>query len=256
MLSEKYTKNHCEANMQAIIMAAGKGSRLGHLTEGLPKSFARIKGYRLIDYNISMLKSFGIKDIYIVTGYKDESFTDITSVYPGVKLLFNPFYENTNVIGSFWRGMDSLSDDFVYLHADTICDPQILGDLLSASGDVVLPVDFGNYNDEAMGVRIENGEVTQISKEIPDEYASGEFIGIAKLQKSVLPDLRNITEQLLREKMFMSYFEGALQRLIDCHKYKFTAIPTNGRFWAEIDFPEDYEAACKAISDSLLCIVK
>ena len=49
--------------MQAIIMAAGKGSRLGKITEGKPKSFAEIKGKKLIEYNLQLLKKYGIEEM-------------------------------------------------------------------------------------------------------------------------------------------------------------------------------------------------
>ena len=55
--------------MQAIIMAAGKGSRLGEMVHDRPKSFAEINGKKLIDINLQMLREFGIQDINIVTGH-------------------------------------------------------------------------------------------------------------------------------------------------------------------------------------------
>ncbi|MDF2565867.1 MAG: putative sugar nucleotidyltransferase, partial [Massilibacillus sp.] len=64
--------------MQAIIMAAGKGSRLGEITNGKPKSFLEIKGKKLIEYNIQMLHKYGIHDITIVTGYQSEAFVELT----------------------------------------------------------------------------------------------------------------------------------------------------------------------------------
>ena len=60
--------------MQAIIMAAGKGSRLGNLTEGKPKSFAEIKVRKLIEYNLKLLQNYGVDDIVIGTGYRCEDF--------------------------------------------------------------------------------------------------------------------------------------------------------------------------------------
>ena len=57
---------------------------------------------------------------------------------------------------------------------------------------------------------------------------------------------------MLRDKHFSAYFEGALQKVIDRKKYDFKIIDTNGRFWGEIDFPEDYEKAARNISPELL----
>lgn len=238
--------------MQAIIMAAGKGSRLGNLTETLPKSLLKIKGKSLLDINIAMLHKYGIWDITIVTGFQNEKFNEVTKEIPGITLVYNPFYEFTNVIGSYYMGMNQLHDDFIYLHADTICDIGIFDELLRADGDIVLPIDTKPCDDEAMKVRVENGIIVEITKQMPVDVAAGEFIGIAKIRKRVIDDLNNSTIRVLQDKAFNSYFEGALQRVFDMKKYDIRMIETKGRFWGEVDFLEDYQRAEKNISSELL----
>lgn len=238
--------------MQAIIMAAGKGSRLGSLTENLPKSFLEIKGKKLLDINIAMLHKFGIWDITIVTGFQDEKFIEATKDIPGITLIYNPFYEFTNVIGSYYMGMKQLHDDFIYLHADTICDLSIFEELLRAKGDIVLPVDTKPCDEEAMKVKLADEKIVEITKQMPVEHAVGEFIGIAKIKKNVITDLNDSAIGVLRDKVFTSYFEGALQRVIDMNKYDVRMIKTNGRFWGEVDFLEDYKRAENNISKDLL----
>lgn len=238
--------------MQAIIMAAGKGSRLGSLTESKPKSLLEIKGKRLLDINIAMLHKYGIWDITIVTGYQDWQFIEATKGIPGITLVYNPFYEFTNVIGSYYMGMRQLHEDFVYLHADTICDTAIFDELLRCEGDIVLPIDTKPCDDEAMKVRLKDGQIVEITKQMPVEAAAGEFIGIAKFKKNVIEDLNVSTIGVLRDKIFTSYFEGALQRVMDMNKYDIRMIETKGRFWGEVDFLEDYQRAEKNISNNLL----
>lgn len=65
-------------------------------------------------------------------------------------------------------------------------------------------------------------------------------------------DLNSAVVDILREKFFASYFEGALQKVIDMKKYDFSMIDTNGRFWREVDFLEDYEYARQNITPELL----
>ena len=238
--------------MQAIIMAAGKGSRLGNLTETLPKSLLKIKGKSLLDINIAMLHKYGIWDITIVTGFQNEKFNEVSKEIPGITLVYNPFYEFTNVIGSYYMGMNQLHDDFIYLHADTICDIGIFDELLRKDGDIVLPVDTKPCDDEAMKVRVENGIIVEITKQMPVDVAAGEFIGIAKIRKRVIDDLNNSAIRVLQDKAFNSYFEGALQRVFDMKKYDIRMIETKGRFWGEVDFLEDYQRAEKNISSELL----
>lgn len=238
--------------MQAIVMAAGKGSRLGSLTEDKPKSLLEIKGKTLLDINLSMLHRYGIWDITIVTGFQDEKIMEAAKGIPGISFVYNPFYEFTNVIGSYYMGMKNLHDDFIYLHADTICDTGIFDELLRSDGEIVLPIDTKPCDEEAMKVRTENGKIVEITKQMPTDMATGEFIGIAKIKKNVIDDLNTSTVGVLRDKIFKSYFEGALQRVIEMKKYDVKMIKTGGRFWGEVDFLEDYEKAMENISSTLL----
>lgn len=233
--------------MQAIIMAAGKGSRLGEMVYDRPKSFAEINGKKLIDINIQMLRAHGIHDISIVTGHHGEMFEKMYGDQPDIRLIYNPFYSFTNVIGSFYMGMHVLGDDFIYMHADTICDPTILEELMQAKGQIVLPVDEKPCDEEAMKVKVVNGQIRYISKKLDATTCDGEFIGIAKLRADIIPVLKEKATLLLRQECFSEYFEAALQKLIDEEKVSVQKIATGGRFWAEIDFPEDYQRAVKEI---------
>lgn len=237
--------------MQAIIMAAGKGSRLGNLTEGKPKSFAELKGRKLIEYNLMLLEQFHVDEIILVTGYQSEQFEELVKDRKNIKIVYNPFYEMVNVLGSFYMGMEKLHDDFIYLHADTLCEPSIFEKLVKMESDVTLPVDYKTCDDEAMKIRSCNGKVAEITKQMPNELAEGEFIGMASFRKKVLPALKEKTKQLMKEKAFGAYFESAVQRLIDKEVFNIIAVPTEGAFWAEIDFIEDYEKAAAEIPQSL-----
>lgn len=238
--------------MQAIIMAAGKGSRLGELTKNQPKCFVEIEGFKLIEYNIAMLHKYGIWDIIIVTGYQTEKIEEITAHIEGVHCVYNPFYEMMNVLGSFYMAQNYLNEDTVYMHADTLCSPEILEEMIQMEGDMVLPVEYKFCDDEAMKVITQNGKVIRISKQIPCENAEGEFIGIAKISKNILPALKEAAKELLYKKEFMSYFEGALQQLIDWKKWSIVTTDVGKRFWGEIDFIEDYQRVAAQIPGTLV----
>lgn len=237
--------------MQAIIMAAGKGSRLGSLTAGNPKSFVEIKGKKLIEYNLGLLQRYGVDEIIIVTGYRCEAFEELTRGMRNVRLMYNPFYEMVNVLGSFYMGMEALHDDFIYLHADTLCEPVIFEKLMRLQADVVLPVEYKKCDEEAMKVRSKDGKIVEITKQMPLDAAEGEFIGIAAFRKEVIPALKAKTKQLLKEKEFAAYFESAIQRLIDEEDFDIQAVSMDGAYWTEIDFIEDYERAAAQMPESL-----
>ncbi|MFC2637848.1 MAG: NTP transferase domain-containing protein [Mitsuokella sp.] len=229
--------------MQAIIMAAGKGSRIHHLTAGNPKSFLEIGGKKLIERNIDMLHAHGIDDITIVVGYRADAFRELLQDRRGIHFVYNPFYEMVNVIGSFFMARDALHDDFVYLHADTICEDPLFSALLSKEGAIVLPVDTKPTDEEAMKVRLAGEHIIQLAKSLPPDEAAGEFIGIAKFAKETIPALRCATEKLMEEQAFGEYFEAAVQKLLDAGDFEAQMLDTENRFWAEIDFEEDYRKA-------------
>lgn len=240
--------------MQAIIMAAGKGSRLGGLTEDMPKAFLEIRGIKLIEYNIALLHSCGIRDIILLTGYRSEAFEELAAGIEGVRCIFNPFYEMVNVLGSFYMAQEYLTEDIVYMHGDTLCAPEIFLEMLQNEGDMVLPVDFKVCDEEAMKVRMDKGVLVEISKQIPCDVGEGEFIGIAKISKNILDDLKWASRKVLKEKRFNSYFEAAIQELIELGQYDLRIIPTRDAFWAEVDFQEDFERAAAEISEELVKI--
>lgn len=243
-------------DMQGIIMAAGKGSRLGEVTRDQPKAFLEIRGIKLIEYNIALLHAYGVENIIIVTGYQNERFEELTRRIRGIRCIYNPFFEMVNVLGSFYMGQEYLSEDTVYMHGDTLCSPDIFEEMLEAEGDMVLPVDFRPCDEEAMKVLTRGGNITEISKEISCDAGEGEFIGIAKIGKRILPDLKEAVKKLMKEKQFGSYFEGAIQELIGLNRYEIRALPTKGRFWGEIDFEEDYVRTEAEIAEELVVIAE
>lgn len=226
--------------MQAIIMAAGYGRRLEQITNGKPKSYLTINGETLIERQLRLIRRIGIKDIIIVTGYQKNRFeTDFAS--QDVTFAFNPFYMTTNVLVSFWCAQHLLHDDFLYLHADTIFHEKIFENLIAAEQDIVLPIDFKTCKEEDMKVKIVNDAVVEINKEMSSDTADGEFIGVTKIRSRVLKDLKAVVVKAMEENRFQSFFEHAIQELIDLKKAHVGCIPTDGLPWCEIDFEEDYQ---------------
>ena len=223
-------------------MTAGFGSRIAKITNNLPKSFLEINQEKLIERAIRLLRERAINDITVVTGYKSELFIELLD--ENIKVVNNPLYFCTNVLGSFACGMGNLKEDFIFMHADTIFDETILDDLIASNAsDIVLPVDYKSCVEEEMKVTTVDGNVSVIHKSIDLNIAEGEFIGIAKISLAILGKLKSAVKIELKEKNnHQEYFEAALQNLID-QGNNIRTIATNGRPWIEIDFPEDFITA-------------
>ncbi len=96
----------------AVIMAAGTSSRFAPLSYELPKALIEVKGEVLIERQIKQLKSAGIDEIYIVTGYKSEMFDYLEGKY-GVILVHNPYYLVRNNNSSIYAVKDVLKNTYI-----------------------------------------------------------------------------------------------------------------------------------------------
>ncbi|CAN5500149.1 NTP transferase domain-containing protein [soil metagenome] len=232
--------------MDTLIMAAGRGSRLGAHTDDRPKSLIDLGGISPLELQIDVLASRGIQRVLVVTGYRREEVEAAAIARAAGRLevrpIWNPFWPVTNVIGSAWMAREHLTTSFVYLHADTVFEPSILDDLLAADGDAVLPIDFRPCEPEQMKASVVNGRVVHLSKELGAEETAGEFIGIGVFRDAALAHVRAGLDAVLAEGTLTAYFEGALKHAIDAG-LEVRTVATAGRAWTEIDFEADLELA-------------
>ena len=110
--------------MKAIILAAGLGSRLMPLTKEMPKSMLKVGGKPILKWIVGNLKSCGIHEIIIVTGYKQDKIKEFFG--DTVQYRYNPFFKHCNQVGSVWFARNDMNDEFIYIHADVFFDVRIL----------------------------------------------------------------------------------------------------------------------------------
>lgn len=116
---------------RAIILAAGRGSRLGHLTDEMPKCMLQINDKPVIERTIEVFKERDINDIIVVTGYKAEKLQYLKKKY-GVKLIFNKDWETSNSILSMFLASRYLNknliviDSDIYINNECIINTEIL----------------------------------------------------------------------------------------------------------------------------------
>ena len=122
--------------MKAIFIAAGRGSRLGSLTEDLPKPLVDINGKSIIERQIELLRKKNIDDIIIVTGYKKEKFE-----FKNVKYIFNPNFLIDEQAGSLMSARQKFSGDVLIMFGDILFDEHILQQVFDSSGDISIAID-------------------------------------------------------------------------------------------------------------------
>ena len=114
--------------LKAIIVAAGMGKRMGHLTQNKPKCLLPINGKPLIDIQINCLRAAGIKSIFVIRGYQAEKIN-----LPDVQYFVNPEYENNNILESLFYAQEEICDDVVILYCDILFETKIIEKLLESN---------------------------------------------------------------------------------------------------------------------------
>ncbi|WP_071131769.1 NTP transferase domain-containing protein [Enterococcus timonensis] len=105
--------------MNALIMAAGLGSRFKEMTKTKHKALLPIAGTPNLERTIRFLNESGIDEIHILTGYLAESFAYLPQMFPGVVLHNNPDFAKYNNIYTFYQGLPYFNDSFV-IDGDTV----------------------------------------------------------------------------------------------------------------------------------------
>ena len=215
--------------MEAVILAAGMGTRLGSL---IPKPLTSLEDEKtILDYQIEkLLQTPQIHNIYIVVGYKKEI---IMEKFPDFLFVYNNAYARTNTAKSLLAALNKIDDDVIWMNGDVFFDEEIL-DLLISSTDSTCLVDQKKCGTEEIKYNLNaDGFIHELSKTVPD--AAGEALGINIVRK---PDLNKFRDELICVGD-NDYFEKALENLTISDQLNLTPVDVGSYFCREIDFEED-----------------
>ena len=178
--------------MRAIILAAGRGSRLnGHVHDG-PKALLRVGSASLIQRQIRALREAGIADVTVVVGCEADRVREHCG--PGITYVENGEFATTNSLYSLWMARALLFEGCVVLNCDVLFHPQLLSDLLTARHDAALMLAYRRpdeppFGDEEMKVKVRGGRVVDMSKAMEPAEADGENVGMLRFDAGAVPVL-------------------------------------------------------------------
>jgi choline kinase len=231
--------------MRAVILAAGRGSRLGHAGDDRPKCLLELGGKPLIERQIAALRRAGVDQIAVVRGYRAEMID-----LPGVSYFSNERWAETNMVMSLVAAASWLRQGPVIVsYADIFYRSEVVRSLRNAPGQLVISYDrawrrlwtrrFVDALTDAETFRINTvGELLEIGgKTTRIADIMGQYMGLLKFTPpawSTVEDLLSTLSAPLRDRLDVT----RLLRLLLERKLPINTFGIEGQ-WGEIDSLED-----------------
>jgi choline kinase len=238
--------------MHAIILAAGRGSRLAQYNpDGLPKCLLEFGGKSLLSRHLDILYQLGVQRTDLVVGYEADRIIEHISGLrsrPDVAFHFNPRFELGSVL-SLWAAEETLNagQPLILMDADVLYHPAILRKLVETEIEncYLLDRDFVP-GDEPVKIAVRQGEMVEFRKKLPPDLKYdelGESVGFFRFGPGCAAELARECARFDARGLADAPHEEALRNLLLAGPGEFGFEDVTGLPWIEIDFPEDVERA-------------
>lgn len=232
--------------MHAIILSAGRGSRLLPLTTDLPKCLLPIGMTTVLGMQLDTLAKAGVKTATVVTGFNAHLVEDELNSRPHgpkVKTVFNPFFQVADNLASCWMVRKKMKKDFLIINGDTLFSPALIDKVLNApAAPITVTIDMkGHYDGDDMKVTLDETRLLSIGKTLTPQQTDGESIGMLRFMGEGRETFKNELERRMRkEDGTKSWYLSAIDNLAKSG-VQINTTNIQGSSWAELDTPEDYE---------------
>ena len=232
--------------MKAIILAAGRGSRMKNLTDERPKCLVELRGRALLDWQLEALRAAGIAEIAIVTGYKRELLSN-----RGLVEFHNARWAETNMVSSLVCAQSWLqTEPCIVSYSDIFYSPAAVQSLMACEASLAVTYDpnwldlwtqrFGDPLLDAETFRLTPehtlAEIGNKPKSVDE--VQGQYMGLLRFTPEGWAEVLRIRSGLAAERCDKMHMTGTLQKIIEAARLPLTAVPYLGK-WGEVDHMED-----------------
>lgn len=237
------------AKLRAAILAAGRGVRMGGVRS---KALIDVPGHEpLLYYALHGLKKAGVDDLVVVTGWQaDEVQAYVTESWgtEGVMFVFNARYASWGNFHSVRMAADqSPGFDLMVVNCDIVVHPEVFDRVARTQGDLVLAVEqrYG-LDEEDMRVRVDDGRVRGIGKDLPMRLSQGEYCGVSLLRHEAQRLYRAIATDIEWQRHSTLYYEDVYALMLD--RVDARAAEVRLGEYAEVDVPDEMARAAEVIN--------
>ncbi|WP_199288595.1 phosphocholine cytidylyltransferase family protein [Henriciella aquimarina] len=233
--------------MKAIILSAGRGSRLLPMTESKPKCLLEFCGRSVLGHQLTMLDRAGVDQATVVTGFMPQMVEEEVQGWDGrmaVSTLFNPFFQVADNLASCWMARGEMSDSFLLLNGDTLFNQALVEHVIQSNTyPVSVTIDRkSQYDEDDMKVTLDGERLKAIGKRLRAEETDAESIGLLKFTQEGAGLFRTKVEQMMRTQDGISaWFLKAIDALAKSPEAQVGTCSIEGHPWCELDTPEDWE---------------
>jgi len=252
--------------MKAIIVAAGRGRRLGVETDGIPKCMVRVGGRPILHWQLDALAAAGVDEVVIVRGYLGDRIAGPAGAGPKLRFVDNPDWANNNILTSLLYAEAEMASGFLFSYSDIVFSREHARRVAAADAPVALIVDR-RWRDaydgrtlhpvgEAELARVAGdgaaATVTRVGKrQVAADEAAGEFTGLARFAPAGAAALREVWKEALALGLEAPFGAAATLRqaylsdglnAVAARGVRLGAVLVDGG-WREIDTEQDLARA-------------
>jgi L-glutamine-phosphate cytidylyltransferase len=259
---------------RAILIAAGRGKRLGAHTDEIPKCMVQVGERPILGWVWAALSAAGVDELIVIRGYKGDVLeTFVRGLVPKVTFVDNPEWQTNNVLLSMACARKFLDQPTYLTYSDIIFTPGVAVAAAASTAEIGLVIDreFKTIYEGRTEHPLEEGEVSDLmpdgsvarvgKRALPPEDAVGEYIGLARLGERGVATVANTMDQLqrqfagrdhdpfMRAASFRNAYQTDLwQTLIDSG-LRIDPVFIDGQ-WREIDTGQDLDRARELVTNA------
>jgi choline kinase len=259
---------------RAILIAAGRGKRLGAHTEDIPKCMVQVGARPILGWIWHAFRSAGIQELIVIRGYRGDVLERFArELVPDVRFVDNHAWQTNNVLLSLACARPYLDRPCLISYSDILFTPAVAQAAAASEAEIALVVDreFRSIYDGRTEHPLEEGEVADLmpdgsiarvgKRALPPSEAAGEFIGLTKLGERGAATVARTLDALARrydgreQEPFQraaayrnAYLTDLWQELVD-RGIRLDPVFIAGS-WREIDTGQDLDRARQLVESS------